>query len=281
MKRTAVKRDLVLGGAPGLGLGGAALQRCIRSLRVMRALAPEVAVASLLLVSLGCSRIPSVGIYWMPPKPTAYGAALVESSGGKQTAEVGTQLAQPVVVQVNDEQGTAVTGALVVIRGPNGTYLDPAAGLTDSSGQFTTNVSLGTIAGRYQLTASTTTKAGKNVELKIEEIGLGYQEMLGSQLNDQYCARCHNQESTPQRVSNYDNLAVKPHPFTEGDTLNKMSDADLTAIISHGGPALNKSPLMAPYGYTLSKSEIQALIAYIRIVSDPPYGAPGIVYAQK
>ena len=243
---------------------------------------PAVALvfsACLLICSLGCSR-PSATSASMP-KPAAYGAALVESSGGKQPAEVGTQLAQPVVVQVNDEQGNAVTGALVVVRGPNGTYLDPAAGLTDSSGQFTTNVSLGTIAGRYQLVASTTTKAGKNVDLKIEEIGLGYQEMLGSQLNDQYCARCHNQESTPQRVSNYDNLEVKPHPFTEGETLNKMSDADPTAIISHGGPALNKSPLMPPYGYTLSKSEIQALIAYIRMVSDPPYGAPGIVYAQK
>ena len=176
---------------------------------------------------------------------------------------------------------TRLTGALVVLRGPNGVFLDPAAGLTDSSGQFTSNVSLGTIPGRYQLTANTTTKAGKNIDLKIEEIGLGYQEMLGSQLNDQYCARCHDQESTPERVSNYDNLETKPHPFTEGDTLNKMSDADLMAIISHGGPALNKSPLMAPYGYTLSKSEIQALIAYIRMVSDPPYGAPGIVYVQK
>ena len=90
-----------------------------------------------------------------------------------------------------------VTGALVVIRGPNGIYLDPADGLTDSSGQFTSNVSLGTIPGRYQLTASTSTKAGKTIDLKIEEIGLGFQEMLGSQLNDQYCARCHNQESTP------------------------------------------------------------------------------------
>jgi mono/diheme cytochrome c family protein len=234
--------------------------------------------AALLLFSIGCSR-PSAT--FSTSKPTAYGAAIVESSGGKQTAEVGTGLAQPVVVQVNDEQGNAVTGAVVTISGPNGTYLDPASGLTDSSGQFTSSISLGTIPGRYQLVASTTTKAGKNVELKIEEIGLGYQEMLGSALNDQYCARCHNQESTPQRVSNYDNLEVKPHPFTEGETLNKMSDADLTAIISHGGPALNKSPLMAPYGYTLSKSEIQALIAYIRMVSDPPYGAPGIVYAQK
>lgn len=271
-----------------LGFEGARFQPRRKFLFIRTgALAPEVTLvfsAALLLSSLGCSRLPDVVVAKFPnqpPKPTAYGAAIVESSGGKQTAEVGTPLAQPVVVQVNDDQGNAVTGALVVIRGPNGTYLDPAAGLTDSSGQFTTNVSLGTIAGRYQLVASTTTKAGKNVELKIEEIGLGYQEMLGSQLNDQYCARCHNQESTPQRVSNYDNLEVKPHPFTEGETLNKMSDADLTAIITHGGPALNKSPLMAPYGYTLSKSEIQALIAYIRMVSDPPYGAPGIVYAQK
>ncbi|MGA2002514.1 MAG: cytochrome c [Terriglobales bacterium] len=237
-----------------------------------------IGILLMVTASVGCSHKTET---YSLPKPAAYGAAIVESSGGKQMIAVGTQLPQPVVIQVNDEQGNGVTGALVVVRGPNGVFLDPASGLTDSSGQFTSNVSLGTIPGRYQLTASTTTKAGKNVDLKIEEIGLGYQETLGSQLNDQYCARCHNQESSPERVSNYDNLETKPHPFTEGDTLNKMSDADLVAIISHGGPALNKSPLMAPYGYTLSKSEIQALIAYIRMVSDPPYGAPGIVYAQK
>lgn len=230
-------------------------------------------------ICASCSRQPGSAV--LVPKPTAFGAAIVESSGGKQTAEVGTPLPQPVLVQVNDEQGNGVTGALVVMHGPIGVAFDPMAGLTDSSGQFTTNISLGVIPGRYQLTATTTTKTGKAAELKLEEIALGNQELVGSQLNDQYCARCHNQDSTPERVSNYDNLQVKPHPFTEGDTLNKMSDADLTAIISHGGPALNKSPLMPPYGYTLSKSEIQALIAYIRMVSDPPYGAPGIVYAQK
>ena len=242
-------------------------------------LANCIAIVLVVVALTSCSRRSATS--YSLPKATAYGAALVESSGGKQTTEVGTPLPQPVVVQVNDDQGNGVAGALVLIHGPNGVFLDPAAGLTDSSGQFTTNVSLGIIPGRYQLTASTTTKVGKNVDMKIEEIGLGYQENLGSQLNDQYCSRCHNQESTPERVSNYDNLEVKPHPFTEGDTLNKMSDADVTAIISHGGPALNKSPLMPPYGYTLTKSEIQALIAYIRMVSDPPYGAPGIVYAQK
>jgi mono/diheme cytochrome c family protein len=37
---------------------------------------------------------------------------------------------------------------------------------------------------------------------------------------------------------------------------------------------------MPPFGYTLSKNDIQALIAYIRAVSDPLYRYPGIVYAK-
>jgi mono/diheme cytochrome c family protein len=210
-----------------------------------------------------------------------FGTALVESSGGKQIGATGMVLAQPLVVQVNDDQGTAVAGALVTFAGPAGVSFDPAIGTTDSSGQFTTNVRLGGMSGRYQLTARTVTKAHKPVELKIEEIALGYQQQVGFRLDDKYCARCHNPESSAERVSNYDNLEVKPHPFTEGDTLNKISDADLTAIISHGGPALNKSPLMPPYGYTLSKTEIEAVISYIRLISDPPYHASGMVYAEK
>jgi hypothetical protein len=170
--------------------------------------------------------------------------AIVESSGGKQVAQTGALLPQPLVVQVNDEHGTAVAGALVEFQAAPGVVLDPANGLTDSSGQLTTNVALGGMAGRYQITASTIDKSHKTVELKIEEIALDYQQTLGSHLNTQYCERCHNPESTVERVSNFDNLAVKPHSFTEGDTLNKMSDADLIAIITYGGPALNKSALM-------------------------------------
>ena len=230
------------------------------------------------LLSTGCAR---KALSAPGPQPAAYGSALVESSGGKQIAAIGSILPQPVVVQVNDEQGNAVTGAPVAFSGPAGVTFDPARGVTDSSGQFTTNVSLGGMAGRYQITATTINKGQKRVELKLEENALGYQQVLGRQLNDQYCDRCHNPESTPERVSNYDNLEVKPHPFTEGETLNKMSDADLTAIINHGGPALNKSPLMPPYGYTLSKAEIQALISYIRAVSDPAYKIPGLVYAKN
>jgi mono/diheme cytochrome c family protein len=215
------------------------------------------------------------------PKPTAFGAVIVESSGGKQIAQTGMALPQPVVVQVNDEQGTAVAGALVEFSGPAGITFEPVDGLTDSSGQVTTNVTLGGMAGRYRLTALTGNKAQKKVTLTIEEIALGYQQTLGRQLNDQYCDRCHNPESTVERVSNYDNLEIKPHPFTEGDTLNKISDADLTAIISHGGAALNKSALMPAWDNTLSKTDIQALVSYIRAISDPPNPAAGPVYAKN
>jgi mono/diheme cytochrome c family protein len=215
------------------------------------------------------------------PKPTAFGSAIVESSGGKQIAQTGSLLPQPVIVQVNDEQGAGIAGALVEFEAAAGVTFDPRYGLTDSSGQFTTNVSLGGIAGRYQLTAFSFDKSHKRIELSLQEIALGYQQTLGRRLNDQYCDRCHNPESTVERVSNYDNLEIKPHPFTEGDTLNKMSDADLTAIITYGGPALNKSALMPAWGNTLSKTEIQALISYIRAVADPPSRNSGPVYAQN
>jgi len=71
------------------------------------------------------------------------------------------------------------------------------------------------------------------------------------------------------------NPAVKPHAFKEGDTLNPISDAE------HGGPAVNKSPLMPPYGYTLNRAEMHALISYTRMISDPPYRARGTFYGQQ
>ena len=236
------------------------------------------AVLALVVADTGCARKSALAA---GPTPTALGAAIVEASGGKQIGATGASLPQPLVVQVNDDQGNALAGAAVTFSGPRGVRFDPPSGLTDSSGQLSTSVTLGGMAGRYQLVASTISKAQTKVDLKVEETALDYQRRLGQLLDDQYCSRCHNPESTPERVSNYDNLEVKPHAFTEGETLNKMSDADLLAIISHGGPALNKSPLMPPYGYTLSKTEMQALMAYIRMISDPPYQVPGMVYAQK
>jgi mono/diheme cytochrome c family protein len=225
----------------------------------------------------GCkhSTAPSTGL-----KATAAGTAIVESSGGHQVGATGTALKDPLVVQVNDVQGTAVPGALVEFHGPAGVSFDPASALTDSSGQATTSVSLGAVAGRYQLSAVTPGKS-KAVTLGVVETALDYQQRLGLILADKYCNRCHDSESSAERVSNFDILETKPHAFGDGSTLNKMSDADLTSIILHGGPALNRSALMPPYGNTLSASDVRALISYTRAVADPPYEPAGTVYARK
>jgi hypothetical protein len=204
-------------------------------------------------------------------KPTAYGVAIVESSGGKQVAPAGTLLPQPVIVQVNDEHGNGVTGAIVEFSGPRGVIFDPPVGTTDSSGQLTTNMTLGNGAGRYEINATTYDRSDKRIGLSMEEIALDYEEMLGRQINEHHCERCHNPESTPERVSNYDNLDIKPPALTDGNVFNKMTDEELTAVITHGGAALNRSAMMPPYGGTLGKTDVQALTAYIRAVADPPY----------
>ncbi len=232
----------------------------------------------LLILALGMS-----GCHKQAANPPAAGgstagAALVEVSGGKQVARIGAVLDQPVVVQVNDAQGAAVQGASVSLSGSPGVKFDPASGVTDASGQFSSQVSAPGMSGQFQVVAGA---AGGKVQLKIAEIALGYEQQLGQQLSTQYCARCHDPESTPERVSNMDNLDPKPHAFTEGETYNKVSDADLTSLISHGGAALNKSAAMPPFGYTLSSTEIRALSSYIRTISDPPYKGPSRVYAGK
>lgn len=212
---------------------------------------------------------------------TSYGNALIEVSGGTQSASVGSALDQPVVIQVNDDKGSAVPNALVHFTGPAGVTFNPEMVRSDSSGQVSTTVSLGGSPGRYKIESWIQDRNGRRIELPLEEIALGYEQVLGRELTARYCTRCHDQESTAERVSNYDNLKTKPHALNDGDTLNKMAEEELTSIVSHGGPALNRSSEMPAYGYMLNKANIQALLAYMRAVSNPAYQTKGVVYAQK
>ena len=57
----------------------------------------------------------AVGPHQHRPRRSAakvFGAAITEVGGGKQVAGIGAPLDQPVVVQVNDAQGSPVAGAL-------------------------------------------------------------------------------------------------------------------------------------------------------------------------
>jgi mono/diheme cytochrome c family protein len=227
----------------------------------------------LTLILSGCTRQRAADP--LPP-PKAYGTQIVEVSGVKQIGGVGSKLSDPLVVQVNGADGNPVTGALVSFRGAGLTF-NPSNALSDSSGQVSVMVQLGSIPGSYQVLAETPKSSGGTVSVTSREIALGYQEKLGKEASEKYCTVCHDPESTPERVSNFDNLAPPaPHQFTDGNSLNQMSDDDLIKIIADGGPALGKSPQTPAYRGTLTATEIKALVAYLRAVADPPYhGATG------
>lgn len=92
----------------------------------------------------------------------------------------------------------------------------------------------------------------------------------GKKIFDTNCATCHGKNGKgdgPVGVA----LHPRPRNFvqahfkydTNGD--GKVgTDADLTNVITNGAAKYGGSPLMAPWGGTLSKQDIQNVIAYIR-----------------
>lgn len=241
----------------------------------MKLLQVSAIVAMALLA--GCRHSEQSGSAQLTPK--ILGTQITEISGSKQVAQIGSTLPQPVVLQVNGADGNPVTGALVRLRG-EGLQFTPAEALTDSSGQVTIAVQLGFNPGDYQVVAETPAAKGNASTLSMREIALGYEQAMGKAVNDQYCIRCHDGESTPERVSNFDNLSPSPHEFTDGATLNRISDSDLVNIITYGGQAVGKSPQNPAYGTTLKPAEIRAVAAYIRAIADPPYQTPGVKYGK-
>jgi cytochrome c5 len=229
-----------------------------------------------LLPAAGCLRHSGEGAALTPE---AKGTQITESGGGKQIASVGSDLPQPVVVQVNGADGNGVAKALVTFRG-EGLQFAPRQALTDASGQVTVTVQLGAEPRSYEIVAETPKPDGTMAAVKLRAVALGYQQKLGREVNDKYCIRCHDAESTAERVSNFDNLSPAPHAFSDGAFLNTFSDADLAAITARGGVAQSKSAAMPPFGGSLSDKEIKAVVAYMRAIADPPYQAPGVKYGK-
>lgn len=86
----------------------------------------------------------------------------------------------------------------------------------------------------------------------------------------QYCASCHGETGAgdgPVAVT----LDPKPAHHNDGDYMNPLTDAYLFKVIQQGGQAVGKSPMMAPWGGTLSDEQIRNVIAFIRSLADPPY----------
>ncbi len=88
----------------------------------------------------------------------------------------------------------------------------------------------------------------------------------GAALYANYCASCHGPRGEgdgPLAAS----LQPKPAKHSNAAYMDGLSDEHLFRVIKEGGPAVGKSPLMAPWGSTLSDAQIRDLVAFTRSLS--------------
>lgn len=56
--------------------------------------------------------------------------------------------------------------------------------------------------------------------------------------------------------------------------MNALSNEYLFKVIDEGGAAVGKSPLMAPWGGSLTDAQIWDVVAFVRTLAVPPYEGP-------
>ncbi len=104
-------------------------------------------------------------------------------------------------------------------------------------------------------------------------IPLNYEQSQGKRVFYTNCVWCHA-DSTPAGPSNRSNLNPAPPLGNDGSVLNPLSDELLRNTITLGGSAMGKSAMMPPWGQTLTQGQIDAVIAFLRAVAQPPYQPP-------
>ncbi|HEX5065019.1 MAG TPA: cytochrome c [Myxococcota bacterium] len=85
------------------------------------------------------------------------------------------------------------------------------------------------------------------------------------------CASCHGPKGCgdgPLAAT----LNPKPAKHCDGTIMNPLTDEFIFKVIKLGGPSVGKSPLMAPWGGSLSDAQIVDVVAYVRtLAANPPY----------
>ena len=59
-------------------------------------------------------------------------------------------------------------------------------------------------------------------------------------------------------------LDPKPAKHCDGNYMNALTDEYLFQVVKQGGAAVGKSPLMAPWGGTLTDAQIRDVVAFVR-----------------
>ena len=79
-----------------------------------------------------------------------------------------------------------------------------------------------------------------------------------------YCAQCHGLTGKGDGPNVTKDFPVSPRDFTNAKEMDKLSDADLKNVILDGGPSVSKSPMMPPWGKTLTEEQVDGLVKHLR-----------------
>ncbi len=96
----------------------------------------------------------------------------------------------------------------------------------------------------------------------------------GKKLYLTYCSSCHGDNGKGDGPA-AQSLPVKPVNHTAGAVMNQLTDKFLMEIISKGGSAVGKSPMMPGWGGQLKENQLRDIVAYVRSIADPPYKPSG------
>jgi len=90
-----------------------------------------------------------------------------------------------------------------------------------------------------------------------------YEMRLGRDVYRHYCQTCHGETGAGDGFNAF-NLDPRPRDFSDPAFQKKKSDAELADAIRRGGSGVGLSPLMPPWGRTLSTQQIDQAVLYVR-----------------
>ncbi len=92
---------------------------------------------------------------------------------------------------------------------------------------------------------------------------LNGQAATGAEPYQKFCVACHGEKGDgngPASVA----LNPKPRNFADAAGMATLTDEQLYTVVKNGGPAVGKSPLMAPWGAVLNDQQIRDVVAFVK-----------------
>ncbi len=98
---------------------------------------------------------------------------------------------------------------------------------------------------------------------------LSYELRLGKDTYQHYCMLCHGESGAGDGFNAF-NLDPHPRDYSDPAFQKKKTDAELADAIRRGGAGVGLSPLMPPWGHTLTDAQINQVVLYLRTLERKP-----------